>query len=305
MLGRLADPRLTGMSAAQLQQLAAELAPAQAARAQQRYSQQRGGRARRATGNPRARPLFGDAARLLLTLLYQRQVCSMNVAGGSPGSHRHLHRRPRQGDPRGPRRPRPRHREWPRSGSPPPMPCSTSWTAICAPHEPQIIERLSHPALTGLTQHRTARTHQRLVRRQSAQAERLVLSAARRPTPARHPGRRLPPEDQQQRTRPAHHPLPQRTVHPGRPRRRPRRRQQVRRRQRHPRNLATPPARRPHSRPRADPLPHSGRSPRRRSNERHADKLILYGFSGSGTAATRRRAGRRRWRSPARRGRRW
>jgi len=67
------------MTAAQLEQLAAALAPAQAARAQQRYSQQRGGRARRATGNVRARPLSGDAARLLLTLLYQRQACSMNV----------------------------------------------------------------------------------------------------------------------------------------------------------------------------------------------------------------------------------
>ena len=79
MLHRLADSRLTGMTAAQLQQLAGQLAPSQAARAQQRYSQQRGGRARRATGNPRGKPLFDDAARLLLTLLYQRQVCSMNV----------------------------------------------------------------------------------------------------------------------------------------------------------------------------------------------------------------------------------
>ncbi len=79
VLAKLAEPRLTGMTAAQLEHLAAALAPAQAARAQQRYSQQRGGRARRATGNVRARPLSGDAARLLLTLLYQRQVCSMNV----------------------------------------------------------------------------------------------------------------------------------------------------------------------------------------------------------------------------------
>src|SRR6516164_7876969 len=79
MLRKLGDERLTGMSTAQLEQLAAALAPAQAARAQQRYSQQRGGRARRARGNLRAKPLFGDAARLLLTLLYQRQVCSMNV----------------------------------------------------------------------------------------------------------------------------------------------------------------------------------------------------------------------------------
>jgi hypothetical protein len=79
VLAKLADPRLTGMSAAQLEQLTAALAPALAARAQRRYSQQPGGRSRRATGNLRARPLFGDAARLLLTLLYQRQVCSMNV----------------------------------------------------------------------------------------------------------------------------------------------------------------------------------------------------------------------------------
>src|SRR5690242_15891913 len=54
MLRKLDDERLTGMSTTQLEQLAAALAPAQAARAQQRYSQQRGGRARRATGNLRA-----------------------------------------------------------------------------------------------------------------------------------------------------------------------------------------------------------------------------------------------------------
>ncbi|WP_248963598.1 hypothetical protein [Sphaerisporangium perillae] len=40
MLYRLADPRLTGMSTAQLQQLVITLAPA---RTQQRHSQQRGG----------------------------------------------------------------------------------------------------------------------------------------------------------------------------------------------------------------------------------------------------------------------
>src|SRR5207344_839622 len=79
MLQRLADPRLTGLTAIQLDQLAATLAPAQAARAQQRHSQQRGGRARRAAGSLRAKPLFDDTARLLLTLLYQRQVCSMNA----------------------------------------------------------------------------------------------------------------------------------------------------------------------------------------------------------------------------------
>ena len=159
ILGRLADERLTGMTAAQLQQLTATLAPGQAARAQQRYSEQRGGRARRATGNPRARPLFDDAARLLLTLLYQRQVCSMNAladllevtatcigdlvketreiledhgydtgAGLDP-----LHRR---------------------------QALLSFLDSDLRPARTAIIERLSHPVLTGLTQHRPARTHQ-------------------------------------------------------------------------------------------------------------------------------------------------
>ena len=79
MLQQLADLRLTGMTSTELEPLVATLAPAQAARAQQRHSQQRGGRARRATGTLRSKPLFDDAARLLITLLYQRQVCSMNV----------------------------------------------------------------------------------------------------------------------------------------------------------------------------------------------------------------------------------
>jgi hypothetical protein len=79
MLGQLADVRLTGMTSTELEHLAVALAPTQAARAQQRHSDQRGGRARRATGNLRSKPLFDDPARLLITLLYQRQVCSMNA----------------------------------------------------------------------------------------------------------------------------------------------------------------------------------------------------------------------------------
>jgi hypothetical protein len=78
-LQQLADLRLTGLTSIQLERLAAALAPAQAARAQQRHRQQRGGRARRTTGNLRSKPLLDDAARLVITLLYQRQVCSMNV----------------------------------------------------------------------------------------------------------------------------------------------------------------------------------------------------------------------------------
>ncbi|MFD9283015.1 hypothetical protein ACFWD7_38140 [Streptomyces mirabilis] len=81
LLTRLADPRLTGLSSMQLADLCSELARLQAARAQERHSEQRGGRARRATGNQRAKPLFDDAARVMLTLLYQRQVCSMKLLG--------------------------------------------------------------------------------------------------------------------------------------------------------------------------------------------------------------------------------
>ena len=173
VLAKLADPRLTGMTAAQLEQLAAALAPAQAARAQQRYSQQRGGRARRATGNVRARPLFGDAARLLLTLLYQRQVCSMNVLadllevtatciGDLVKETRdiledHGH------DP----------------GVAPIR--FTTCDALLAfadsdlrPARATVIEQLSHPALTGLTRRELHDLTARLAARQSAQAERLT-----------------------------------------------------------------------------------------------------------------------------------
>jgi hypothetical protein len=173
MLHRLADPRLTGMSAAQLQQLAARLAPSQAARAQQRYSQQRGGRARRATGNPRAKPLFDDAVRLLLTLLYQRQVCSMNVLADLLEvtatcigdlvketrevleDHRH------------------------HAGVAPvrfatPDALLAFLSSDLRPARTEIIDRLSHPALTGLTRGELHSLTERLAARQAAQAERLA-----------------------------------------------------------------------------------------------------------------------------------
>ena len=186
MLGRLADPRLTGMTAAQLQQLAATLAPAQAARAQQRYSQQRGGRARRATGNPRARPLFDDAARLLLTLLYQRQVCSMNaladlleVTATCIGDlvketreilEDHGHH----------------------TGAAP-VRFATAQALLSfldsdlRPARTAITERLSHPVLTGLTEDKLHELTRRLALRQSSQAERLTYQ--RRGGP-RQPGAR-------------------------------------------------------------------------------------------------------------------
>ena len=186
MLGRLADPRLTGMSTAQLQQLTGTLAPAQAAQTQQRYSQQRGGRARRATGNPRARPLFDDAARLLLTLLYQRQVCSMNVLADllevTATCIGDLVKQTRE--------------VLENHGHDPgvaPVRFGTAQALVSfldsdlRPARTAIIERLSHPALTGLAEDELRELTGRLAARQSAQAERLAYQ--RRGSP-RQPGTR-------------------------------------------------------------------------------------------------------------------
>ena len=186
MLAKLNDERLTGMTSAGLARLCATLALLQAARAQQRHSQQRGGRARRATGNVRARPLFGDAARLLLTLLYQRQVCSMNVLADllevTATCIGDLVKETREiledhgHDP----------------GVAPVR--FTSHDALLAfvdsdlrPARTTVIERLSHPALTGLTQRELHDLTSRLAVRQTARTER--LSYQRRGGP-RQPGTR-------------------------------------------------------------------------------------------------------------------
>src|SRR6266498_2151182 len=186
MLDRLADPRLTGMDTAHLQQLAVTLAPAQAAHAQQRHCDQRGGRARRATGNLRGKPLFDDAARLLLTLLYQRQVCSMNVLSDLLEvtatcigdtvkqtrevleDHGHI-----------------------TGVAPVRFTTADALLAFLAsnqhPARAQIIQRLSDPALTGLSQDELHTLTERLAVRQAAQAERLNHQRRGRP---RQPGTR-------------------------------------------------------------------------------------------------------------------
>ena len=186
MLAKLNDERLTGMTSAGLARLCAALAPLQAARAQQRYSQQREGRARRATGKPRGKPLFDDPARVLLTLLYQRQVCSMNVLADllevTATCIGDLVKETREiledhgHDP----------------GVAPVR--FTTHDALLAfvdsdlrPARTTVIERLSHPALTGLTRRELHDLTSRLAARQSAQTER--LSYQRRGGP-RQPGTR-------------------------------------------------------------------------------------------------------------------
>ena len=186
MLAKLNDERLTGMTSAGLARLCAALALLQAARAQQRYSQQREGRARRATGKPRGKPMFDDPARVLLTLLYQRQVCSMNVLAdllevtatciGDLVKETRKILEDHGHDP----------------GVAPVR--FTTRDALLAfadtdlrPARTTVIERLSHPALTGLTRRELHDLTSRLAARQSAQAER--FSYQRRGGP-RQPGTR-------------------------------------------------------------------------------------------------------------------
>ncbi len=173
VLSRLADPRLTGMSNVELDQLSAMLAQLQAARTQQRYSEQRGGRARRATGNLRGKPLFDAAARLLITLIYQRQVCSMNVladllevTGTCIGDLVKETREVLED-----------HGHDPSVAS---VRFGTTRDLLAFldtdlhPARTKIIETLSDPALTGLSRDELHDLTQRLAPRQAAQAERLT-----------------------------------------------------------------------------------------------------------------------------------
>ncbi|GAA2899948.1 hypothetical protein GCM10020220_106780 [Nonomuraea rubra] len=77
-LHALADPRLTGMSRQELNELAACLAPGQAALAEQRNFEIRGGPRRQAKAN-HGRPLLTDADKTLIAIVYLRQICSQRV----------------------------------------------------------------------------------------------------------------------------------------------------------------------------------------------------------------------------------
>jgi len=74
----LSDPRLTGMHPQDLDGLAQQLGPAQAAAREQRCYQQRGGRRRKAPG-AHGRPILTDRDRVMVTVIYLRQVCSQQV----------------------------------------------------------------------------------------------------------------------------------------------------------------------------------------------------------------------------------
>jgi hypothetical protein len=76
-LQTLADPRLTGMTDAELAALQGKLAPEQEARREQRRYVLRGGRRVATTG--RNRSLLSSADEVLVTVVYLRQVCPQKV----------------------------------------------------------------------------------------------------------------------------------------------------------------------------------------------------------------------------------
>ncbi len=171
LLASLADPRLTGLSGPERAHLCTELAPLQAARAQERYSAQRGGRARRATGNLRgSKPLFDDAARVMLTLLYQRQVCSMKLPADmlevTP-----LHRPTRRRNPTDPGDHRHQTGYAPTRFATAAQPLAFLGTAE-TPRRTSIMASLSHPRLTGMSREDLGTLARRLAPRQLAQTER-------------------------------------------------------------------------------------------------------------------------------------
>ncbi|MEV0238079.1 ISAzo13 family transposase [Nonomuraea sp. NPDC050786] len=77
-LHALADPRLTGMSREELNELAVSLVSGQAALAEQRNFEIRGGPRRQAKAN-HGRPLLTDADKVLIAIVYLRQICSQRV----------------------------------------------------------------------------------------------------------------------------------------------------------------------------------------------------------------------------------
>lgn len=166
----MSDPSFTGISRAELDQLAADLAPAQAAQTAQRRYEQRGGRRRRAPGAG-SRSLLTDAARVLITIVYLRQICSQNVLSEilevNPNSIGQAIAETRQ-----------LLEERGHSISPTTLRFTTAKALTdfldhdTAPHRPQLPELLSAPALTGMTRAELDQMIERLSTRQAAQLER-------------------------------------------------------------------------------------------------------------------------------------
>lgn len=167
----LADERLTGMTAAELAELAALLAPAQAAQAAQRRFEQRGGPRRRARGAGSA-GLLSDADRVLVTVVYLRQLCSMNVLSDLLGVNANSIGQAIADT----RQLLTQHR---RVIAPTTLRFATAGTLTAfmsrsgqEPGRPRLAERLTDPALTGLPRADLATLTDRIVPVLAARAER-------------------------------------------------------------------------------------------------------------------------------------
>jgi len=169
-LAVLSDPRFTGISRAELDELAAgpRTRPSRSGRAAP--PRQRGGRRRRAPGAG-SRSLLTDAARVLITIVYLRQICSQNVLSEilevNPNSIGQAIAETRQ-----------LLNEHGRSISPTTLRFTTANALTdffdhgAAPHRPQLPKLLPAPALTGMTRAELDQMIERLSTSQAAQLER-------------------------------------------------------------------------------------------------------------------------------------
>jgi transposase len=167
----LTDPRLTGMNRDELASLAQALAPAQAAQSAQRRFEQRGGQRRRAPGAG-STGLLSPADRVLVTVVYLRQICSQNVLSDLLGINTNTIGQAiaetRQLLAEHHRTITPTTLRFTTAGA------LTEFVSSDQPEPPRarVSDRLAHPALTGLSRPELAALTERVKHVQDARNER-------------------------------------------------------------------------------------------------------------------------------------
>ena len=216
----LADERLTGMSRDALAALAQRCWPRHkkrkppSAASNNAVDNAAGHRARAARG------LLTDADRVLVTIVYLRQICSQNVLsellGINPNTIGAGDRRDPPAAHRAPPHDRADHAAVHHGGR---ADRSSSLSGEPEPVRSRVSDQLAHPALTGHDPRRARRDDRPRQARPRRPQRTTPPPPPRRRTPARRPRRRVHPEDHRRRTGPRHRALPAQTVHPGHPRR--------------------------------------------------------------------------------------
>jgi len=209
----LADPRLTGMSRRELEELAAELAPLQDARFEQRHFERRGGPRRQAKGK-HGRPMFNQCRqgpdRDCLSAADLLSARAVRDAGDQ-------HRADRRGDHRDRRGPGRAQAPY-RADRPAFHQCGSAAGLPGNRHRPEPAESAGDPGQPGADRDEPAG---------ASEADRAAGNAASRPGPAtqppptgrgpaeRSPRRHLLRKDHRRRTRPRSHPRPAQDLHLG------------------------------------------------------------------------------------------